>query len=484
MATARLLYYAEDFEQVYGCLKKYDPGVADQWRQTNNSNMTPLQIAAANADGNFGAMMHCQRTVQWQFGGVLCTAHPLAGWDSAHSRQFQENEHHLVDEEKEEVSALEFAVLSGNYHFFSVPLNQLLVKSKWTLFVCKEYWNRCLYFSLFVVLATASACVHDGLRVAIFLRLWTFFLAAFMLAYYMWTSCRVIRTAYFRQTPGLFRKGYLIDAQKICATMLVLCGISLQAYADVHARGSDHHRFITGLLYGYMLPLSLIVSWLCTAELLLLREDLSRILLVIVDIVRIEMPVWLLLQSMLLSAFTAAIYIATAKVYDEHHLTFSVFGSFIQTGFSLALVPLGGIANVEELLASEHDVVVCTLYWFYSALSCVLFLNLTISLFTDRTKTILNNAGKMYAYLLAMQCIADEKRRHPASVRKYWIGSKLGSGERHLIVQKFPKQDDNCEGEQPELSEEEKMAKCLREALAEERRMAFVETNGLGFIKK
>merc|ERR1719487_2758630 len=185
------------------------------------------------------------------------------------------------------------------------------------------------------------------------------------------------------------------------------------------------------------MPCALMIAWICSFELLLLNEYLSNVLLVIIEIFKWELPVWLFLQVLLISAFTSTIYIATAKVYNEDHIATSVFGSYGETVVSLALVPLGGIAGTGELMASEHDVVVCLLYFTYAALSCVLFLNLTISLFTERTRSIWENRDQYYYEVVALLCIAEEKRRKPAELKKFWIGSKLGDGKHYLLVQKF-----------------------------------------------
>lgn len=435
MALSPNLFDPDVFKRVYDELVRHDGKVVEHWRTPNKENRTPLQLAAAKEEGNFNAILAVLSSTMWQFGSVTCMAHPLAGWDSAHSRQYQPG-NYVGDEE---VSALEVAVLEENSQFFCVPLNQLLIKSKWELFVRQEFVYRCGYFFLFVILATCSACIHDGFRVAAFLRLWTFFLAIFMFGYYGFSGCRVLQTAYYQSTKSWTSRCLLLDLHKMMATTFVLASISMQSYLDLQEKGSQHHREITWWLYGAVEPLALILAWGCVLEFFLVYEYLSRILIVIVDIMKMELPVWMFLQSILLVAFSSAVYIATAKVYDEKHLTYSVFGSYWETVMSLALVPLGGIADVEELLASEHDVVVCFLYFLYATFSCVLFLNLTICLFTERTKEIMENAGKYYYNLLAIHCIAEEKRRRPQELRRYWIGSKLGNDKHHLIVQKFPK---------------------------------------------
>jgi len=439
MALAPPLWDTLQFKKVYASLEKHDANISKAFVDYDIKGRTPLQIASAYQEGNFHALMDCLCKPLWTFGGVKCTAHLLSGWDSAHSAQYQEGQHHLIGTPDEEVSAVEVAVLQDNPQFFCTPLNQLLIKGKWTLFVRHEFMQRALYFLILVLLSTASALIHDGYRIAIFLRLWSFLLAVFMLMYYSLTFIRVRRTLFFKRLRNKAVKVILLDLHKSVACIFVLVSICLQTYLDFQELGTDHHRDVQGFLFGFIMPLSLLVAWICTSELLLLHEYLSNVLLVIVDIVKLELPVWFVLQMQLLGAFSSAIYISTAKVYNEEQMSFSVFGSFLETLLALALVPLGGIADVEQLMASDYDFVVCMLYFGYSSLSCVLFLNLTISLFTERTREFWFHRDKYYFAVICLQCIAEEKRRRPQDLRRYWIGSQLGDGKHYLLVQKFDK---------------------------------------------
>jgi len=442
MALAPDIWEPDKFKEIVSVLEGHDKTFANQFGEFNNNDRNPLQVASAFYTGNFNAIMQCIENTKWTFGTVVCSNHLLRGWDSAHSLQFQEGHAHLVEENQEEVSAVEVAVLAGNAQFFKAPLNKLLLKGKWNLFVRHEFMHRAVYFFVFVLISTASACMHDGFRVAFFLRLWSFFLAVFMLSYFGATFVRVRRTYFFRSYDSHITKAFMLDLHKAFACIGVLISIFIQTYLDFQPFGSEHHRALTGFLYGCIMPLALMIAWICSFELLLLNEYLSNVLLVIIEIFKWELPVWLFLQVLLISAFTSTIYIATAKVYNEDHVATSVFGSYGETVVSLALVPLGGIAGTGELMASEHDVVVCLLYFTYAALSCVLFLNLTISLFTERTRYIWENKDQYYYEVVALLCIAEEKRRKPAELRKFWIGSKLGDGKHYLLVQKFKKQDE------------------------------------------
>lgn len=440
MALAPNIWHPEKFIGVFQVLTRHDPSIVDAFQISNNDGRTPLQVASAFEEGNFNAIMQCTCKIQWVFGPVKCTNHLLRGWDSAHSRQFQEGVEDIIGSEEEEVSALEVALLEGNSQFFCTPLNQLLLRAKWTLFARHEFMNRSLFFFMFVVIATASCCIDRHFKLALLLRLWAFGLASFTLAYHSAAFLRVRRTKFVRGLRSYIMKAFLFDVHKTIACTGVLVAIAIESYLDYEPAGTLLHHTLSSWLYGIVMPFSMLIAWGCTFELLFLHEYLSNVLLVIIEIIKLELPVWVFLQFLLLAAFSSAMYVATEKAREEHEN--AVFGNYLQTVVAMALVPLGGIPDVDQLMAGNNDFVVCILCFVYSALSCVLFLNLTISLFTERTREIWNNRDRYYYTTVALMCISEEKRRQPQDLRKFWIGTKLGDGKHYLLVQKFVKNDE------------------------------------------
>lgn len=438
MATAPVLWSGPKFVSVVQTLKKFDPKIGEDFSAFNVDTRTPLQLASAYPTGNVHSLLRAMGDISWVFGGVQCNKHPLHGWDSATTL-------HASDQHQDELSALEVAVVEHNSEFFCVPLNQLLLQAKWKFFVRRRVVRRAIYFSTFSIISTAAFCVRDrfGMILAICLHAFSFVLGLALLISNVITALRCTKTKFFRSCKDWATKAILLDLHKSLACIGVLAAMGLDLWLESKNTHSKYYSLVETAQKGMLKPMTMLAIWSCTTELLLVHEYTCMVLIIGKEVFAVELPVYFFFQLLMLAAFSAAIYASTQKTYDDEHTRPSEFISWIETLTSLAFVPLGagGDLDLQGIFSSENNFIQVFLYFGYSSLSCILFLNLTISLFTERTMTIWSNKHQYYYHLLAFQCIAEEKRRDPKDLQRLRVGSKFSDGKRYLLVQKFPRQD-------------------------------------------
>lgn len=429
MAMSPILTDGAKFSNLLQVLKTHDAGITELFKWENDDHRTPLQVASSSEGGNVEAVLHATSETSWVFGGVACTKHPLHGWDSAHD----------LDKGREDLSALEVALLAGNGKFFCVPVNQLMLEAKWKLFIRHRVILKAVYFVIFASASTAGFCLSDVFWAPLdmIIRTFAFSLGLALLLFNCCTFLTLRRTKFWKLSQSWASRAMLMEVHKSIAAMNVLLSFSIEWWLQ-STEHNDFHQRMARLLNYTLRPTALLMIWTCMAEVLFIYEYTCMILIIGKALFTVELPVYVFLQGLMLVGFSAAIYGTTALSRAAKDPRLAEFGSFHETLMWLAMVPLGQEIEVMDFMEAGNTALFI-LYFCYSSLSCILFLNLTISLFTERTLKIWSNSHPYYYSVLGFQCVAEEKRMRAQDLNDIRVGTKFGDGRHYLLVQKFPK---------------------------------------------
>jgi len=246
-------------------------------------------------------------------------------------------------------------------------------------------------------------------------------------------ALRVRRTRFYQLKAGLGDRALSLRAPLLAGHALVFAAVLLRLVQDCTAGAAEAWaRWLQELTA----PPGILLCWFSVAEVFMLNEYLGSVALVVWEILQSDLPAWILLQGMLLLGFASTLNFLYSPSDLEGQAP--VFDTFGDTLLHLLFTPFGDLLDVDTLRETKHDIYVVGTYFLYAMLSCILTLNLSIALFTERMSRTMQNIDPLWLRSWANLCILEEKQMSLGSVQAVRCGHQLESvgGDRCLITQR------------------------------------------------